>query len=1210
MISCKNSESVGENSVPESETTVIFHALRLSGDLMHHMSERFGDFYSKLERVVGNNTQLHHVFDNSSGFAEANFTNVEPNLSERMAMAQDSYLSSGRWVDAAYSERSISVVSPPLHSISEPDIINLSNAPSSPPVFVPSVREDTGGQTRSTLSDLLLKINAFNRIWHQGVQKFNWDSIEDEVEMKVAVLQEDLLKTEKSTVWKEIAIRAAAFPLNITAGTESAIVKLHSSISFPRVSTTTSASFFYSKPLYKKVDAEVTPVSFVSEGYIIVRNPAAVPIRVRIVTVDSDANGKCSGLNQGRTELSAYEYGGKVFEMHPSATYAQDLGSAIKLDTSKPLGSDIPNSFLSSPTTSASTSSWWNGGSYFSYSLKDNSLLQASHNITIRSAGGAHVSLINPSMQAVNALSIGCGQRCGLRHEMMTAERYEAPLGAVSSSNLDWIKRGSVLSTSNPAVFSLPLPTQAEKVVPPLASMKLGPILFRPSGRGLFSGCLMLENSLSGAEFIDMVGIGGVEELRMESWRIEDDAVSYEQYVPPFRSTVSLEFRSRKNPYTVGVSNIENRYNHPTLVFSGTSNPHTHSSSVKTIHVTNSGDIPVSIERVYLGSSEVIHHTKLRPHPDDYKWFFSHAKEGCEYNGFRILGCVTSAEESNRAERFEKSFFSPVRRWFIGKEKVSMFDALPENTPNTAQGFNLLPGESTQIHVAHVADCSFQKMYATLHLQYRGRSSISLNHEAKPWRQGFQSHEETLLIGYEMTSSEFNECQIAKPRAQGLIFSKSGRDPIGMHVRGEYPIAYYAIDSLFNWMARRYSAGSSNVPADYAYLFVYTASMFVEHSTVALLVSIAFLLFFHALIFLFDRMSQSKAFRDMWKENISLRESIRVGWRNMLLLGRSDANHANVDALIHATHDVVKAGTINALKLSSTVAGGAPLLCLTSGGGFVARACPNSSALTVNSGKVASCHTMDHRSISSRAKQQTLSDAIFWQLECNAFLGLLPAGLGWRQVAAASPDVFYETFDSTKQESTDGHVCTLLLKRETEAGSPNFTEREVEIEISFNNEDAHSVLGLEDEDFDVVSLQEDIGSELDESSSESGEEEDDVGINADLTSEDMFQALGGLESIDTIELKRISSTSPNWCVQGNTRKIQESNAEIVVDGDSSKTSRHESGAEPDEVNFRPARVKQSSTSLSPNKDRGRFGEYNKGKGNSDGAVMKRRVVTR
>jgi hypothetical protein len=251
---------------------------------------------------------------------------------------------------------------------------------------------------------------------------------------------------------------------------------------------------------------------------------------------------------------------------------------------------------------------------------------------------------------------------------------------------------------------------------------------------------------------------------------------------------------------------------------------------------------------------------------------------------------------------------------------------------------------------------------------------------------------------------------------------------------------------------------------------------------------------------------------------------------------------------------------------------------------------------------------MDHRSISSRAKQQTLSDAIFWQLECNTFLGFLPAGLGWRQAVAASPDVF---FDSTKQESTNGHVCKLLLKRETDAGSPNFTEREVEIEISFNNEDAHSVLGLEDEDdFDVVSHQEDIGSELDESTSESGEDEDDVGINADLTSEVSVQARRGLESIDTIELKRISSTSPSWYVQGNTRKIQESNAEIVVDGDSSKTSRHESGTEADEVNFRPARVKQSSTSLSPNKDRGRFGEYNKGKGNSDGAVMKRRVVTR
>jgi len=67
------------------------------------------------------------------------------------------------------------------------------------------------------------------------------------------------------------------------------------------------------------VDSEVSPVSFVSEGYIIVRNPAAFPIRERIVTVDSDANGKCSGLNQGRTELSVSEYGGKIFEMHPSA---------------------------------------------------------------------------------------------------------------------------------------------------------------------------------------------------------------------------------------------------------------------------------------------------------------------------------------------------------------------------------------------------------------------------------------------------------------------------------------------------------------------------------------------------------------------------------------------------------------------------------------------------------------------------------------------------------------------------------------------------------------------------------------------------------------------------------------------------------------------------------------------------------------------------
>ncbi len=1220
-ISCNSSDNFyAESNVAASETDAVSHALRLSEDLMLLMNDRFGNFYGKLEGLLGKSSPLDHTLDNSSALGKPNVTNDGPVFNEKVVISHDTYSrvwASPSETQSVYIGQGIPVVSKPLSSFPEQETVNLSNSPSSLPAFLPSVRVDAATRAQSTLLDLLLKITAFYESWHQGVELFNWDVIEDEVEMKVSVLQEE---NQESSVWKEILVRAASSSLNITAGTELSTAKLQSSISLPKVSTKTSLRFFYSSP-YDKTDVktDVTPVSFVSDGYLVVRNPTAAPIKVRFAIVESDARINISSLQQEQTKFSAVDYGGELLRKRPSTTYAQSLSSIMKLGTSEALDTNIlDDSFSASSTTYASTSSWWNGGSYFLYSLNGNSLLQANHNITIRSAGGTYVSLINPSMQAVNALSMGCGQRCGLRHEVMTLERSEAPLGAISSSNLDWIKKGSVLSNSNPSVFALPLSAQVEKVIPPLATVKLGPILFRPSARGQFSGCLVLENSLSGAEFIDLLGIGGVEELRMESWRIEDDSVSYEQYVPPFRSTVSLEFRSRKNPYTVGVSNIENRYNHPTLVFSGSSNPHTHSPSVKSVHVTNSGDLPISIERVYLGSSEIVYHTKLRPHPEDFAWFSSHAKDGCEYSGFRILGCITNAEEQSRAEKFDKGFFAPVRRWFIGKDKANMFDALPENSSNTAQGFNLLPGESTQIHIAHVADCSFQKIYATLHLQYRGRSSVSPNHEAKPWRQGFQSHEEKLLVGYEMTSNEFNECQIAKPRAQGLIFSKSGRDPIGMHVRGEYPIAYYAIDSLFNWMARRYSAGSSNVPADYAYLFVYTASMFVEHSTVALLVSIAFLLFFHALIFLVDRTSQSKAFRDMWRDNISLRESTKVGWRNMLLLGRSDTHHVNVEALVHVARDVVKSGTINALKPTTTLAGGVPLACITPGGGFAARACPNASALTINHGKDATCNAMDHRSNPSRAKQQTLSDAIFWQLERNAYLGFLPAGLGWRQAASAAPDVFYNSLDSSKQEANSGRVSKLLRKRETEAGSSKFDERDVEIEISCNNDDAHSVLELEYEDeFDVASHQEGSGSELDESTADSDEDEDDDGINVDLTQE-RFQALKGLDSINTIELKRISSSSPSWYVHGNPKKSQSSNVEIIANGDRTKGTQNEiaiesrvsSMNETDDVDTRRARVKQPSVSLSPTKDRGRHGELNNGKGNGEGAVIKRRVVTR
>jgi hypothetical protein len=984
--------------------------------------------------------------------------------------------------------------------------------------------------------NIITKVENFMSMWEEGSREYGWDHVEDEVTVSAAIA-----RARENDVFGDghgHQAPAASFPDNVTVHAHSEEVlnssktgaaatlsrsKVYSSFVMPRVAGTNTLRFYHyhhqvdssSERSFKSTTTtgSTTPVGEVAKNYLVIQNPTAVPMKVRLSTINKD--GVLFDLAQDGTRRRS--------------TTRQKFQSNVSLQIVNTVNGNSVGSLLSSathPSSSAATRSWWSGGSYYSYSTLDPyHLLQSSHNITIRSAGGTHVSLLNPSMQTTNSLSLGCGKRCALRSEAMSTDRLESVLGAISSRKVKWVHENSGSGIARPAAFALPFQASEEKIVPPFGMIKVGPILFRPPTRGEFHGTIAVENSLTGVDKVDLVGVSGVEDVTFISWKSEDDSRGYDEFMPPFRQNFPY-YRPRPDPYATGVSNIETRFNHPSLIFTGSAHPHTHAPLVKTVHLVNTGDLPLDIERVSLGSGEIHHFTNMRPHPRDKDWLNSRTTdgvEGCEYQGFRLLSCITPREKAKRARNFETGWLAPLRRWLVNIQKLDPHQILPYSDENVADGFVLEPGQTKTLYIAHVADCTYTTFFATLNIHYRGRSMFtspySTEHEHQ-FRQSFKKHKESLLVGYEMRSpSAFDKCHIAKPRAQGVIFTKSGRDPIGMHVKGTYPITYYAADTLFNRLAAGHHRNRHK--EQHIDLFIYTASMFFEHSAVALLVSMAFLLLVHAVFYLMDRLHHSKTFRTMWRQNGTLlRYSVRdwlkgnttpdvdTGWRSMLTMARvvmpeeggssstspstatSSSSHAHADGMSlndveQLSRDIVKSSVLSRLKTSAPAtsssastsattsatttitpnnnnSGGLSLACIHSNGAFVPR---TSRVLSSNNNTAPYC---PERRVQLTKRQSTLSQTIFQSVDLASMSSMedfkssadvkLPAGLDWRAAAAAnifSPSSAKNFTINPDDEYAHDHplrrsrIRELMTKRLNNGGASSKDDKETGAQVDY-----------------------------------------------------------------------------------------------------------------------------------------------------------------
>ena len=141
----------------------------------------------------------------------------------------------------------------------------------------------------------------------------------------------------------------------------------------------------------------------------------------------------------------------------------------------------------SATITQGGSSPRWSGRNF--YPSDDNGhLIQSHHNVTIRRSGGAHVSLVNPSLHASNSFLMGCSKRCGLRQEKgggigtreppdLPHEKTNNPIGAGSAigSNM----RGHTMRcTVHPAFAASEKVLHDEVILEPHSKGILGPIFF------------------------------------------------------------------------------------------------------------------------------------------------------------------------------------------------------------------------------------------------------------------------------------------------------------------------------------------------------------------------------------------------------------------------------------------------------------------------------------------------------------------------------------------------------------------------------------------------------------------------------------------------------------------------------------------------------------------------------------------------------------
>lgn len=457
------------------------------------------------------------------------------------------------------------------------------------------------------------------------------------------------------------------------------------------------------------VDFSTVHVADTAYRYVSIVNPSAMTVRVRLVVVGS---------------------------------VDENIGEGLK--------------FVHVQNTPDKHHPWWSGASYW-MSDDHGQLILASHNVTVSAGVGAVVSLLNPSLHTMSAFVLGCGNRCGLRNEYASNgdDNEYSSIGSGSGDSSTLIGRPSTGAHSenetprqkfgmkSPPPFSFARFSN-DIYIEPFGAAELGPVYFRPPGRGNFESHIYIENSITGFEEVKLRGRGGWENL------------------------VFLDEVSGRG------GDVELRFGKSALVFPGSrlqgGTEQRMVPVVKAVTLANHGDIPVDITSVYMASSEVKHFTNKRRRLSST----SSSIKRCSARGFVLPGCDESFifwgafPWFNVVRNFIRNYFSysilePRKNNVLPVEVRSIYK----------NGFTLQPNQTQNILVLHYPDCIFQTSYSSVIFELGGVPQSSENRKDSR-QQTFRRRNVELLVGYDMSVAELRQCLPYTP-AEGIISILGGK---------------------------------------------------------------------------------------------------------------------------------------------------------------------------------------------------------------------------------------------------------------------------------------------------------------------------------------------------------------------------------------------------------------------------------------------------
>ena len=207
---------------------------------------------------------------------------------------------------------------------------------------------------------------------------------------------------------------------------------------------------------------------------------------------------------------------------------------------------------------------WWHGGHYWMHTppllqtpannnVHDHDhghgeLLRATHNITILSQSSASINLVSPSLQTCTSLTHSCGKRCNLRTEVPTNQANLAQIASgsvvasweneqqgfrIGASNGVYMHSSTRTASGQELVhkgefipaFAIPLTAIKSQIIPRGGTARLGPILFRPPGRGEYKASIGISSGYNGVEVLKLTGDGGHEELLLTQILVDNSGV-------------------------------------------------------------------------------------------------------------------------------------------------------------------------------------------------------------------------------------------------------------------------------------------------------------------------------------------------------------------------------------------------------------------------------------------------------------------------------------------------------------------------------------------------------------------------------------------------------------------------------------------------------------------------------------------------------------